>query len=223
MGSLICPTNAEGVTHRSPGLPDAGGLPWVTVPNLRPTLKGLNRALDCENRALSISRSLTLFRVASLLLTTTARRSEFIKSHMDCLAATDFFTTEVWTKNGLVTFFVLFVIDLASRRVEIAGITVNPDAAWMKQMACNLTDSEDGFLRGKRYILMDRDGKYCAEFRDTLREAGVKPLRLPPRSPNLNSYAERFVRSIKSSPVPPNIRTKTGQLGENAFLAWAGA
>ncbi len=125
------------------------------------------------------------------------RWSEFINSHMDCLAATDFFTTEVWTKNGLVTFFVLLVIDLASRRVEIAGITVNPDSAWMKQMARNLTDSEDGFLRGKRYILMDRDTKYCQEFRDTLRHAGVKPLRLPARSPNLNAFAERFVRSIR--------------------------
>ena len=125
------------------------------------------------------------------------RWSEFIKSHLGCLAATDFFTTEVWTKNGLVTYFTLFVIDLASRRVEIAGTTVNPDAAWMRQVARNLTDCEDGFLRGKRYILMDRDGKYCPQFRDTLRQAGVKPLRLPPRSPDSNSYAERFVRSIK--------------------------
>lgn len=126
------------------------------------------------------------------------RWSAFIKSHLDCLAATDFFTTEVWTKTGLVTYFVLFVIDLASRRVEIAGITPNPDAVWMRQIARNLTDCEDGFLRGKRYILMDRDGKYCQEFRDTLRQAGVRPLRLPARSPNLNSFAERFVRTIKS-------------------------
>jgi transposase InsO family protein len=127
------------------------------------------------------------------------RWSEFIKSHIDCLAATDFFTTEVWTKNGLVTYFVLFVIDLASRRVEIAGITVNPDAAWMKQVARNLTDSEDGFLRGKRYILMDRDTKFTAEFRAILRSGGVKPLRLPARSPNLNAFAERFVRTVKES------------------------
>jgi putative transposase len=110
-------------------------------------------------------------------------------SILDPPSSTSFaFTTEVWTKNGLVTFFVLFVIDLASRRVEIAGITLNPDAAWMRQMARNLTDSEDGFLRGKRYILMDRDGKYCREFRDTLRQAGVKPLRLPARSPNLKDH-----------------------------------
>jgi putative transposase len=124
------------------------------------------------------------------------RWSEFIMSHLESLAATDFFSVEVWTKNGLVTYFVLFVIDLASRRVEIAGITASPDSAWMCQTARNLTDCEDGFLRGKRYLLMDRDGKYCAEFRAVLRHGGVKPLRLPARSPNLNAFAERFVRSI---------------------------
>ncbi|MGE5193729.1 MAG: integrase core domain-containing protein [Deltaproteobacteria bacterium] len=126
--------------------------------------------------------------------------SQFLRrpSHFDCLAATDFFTTEVWTKNGLVTYFVLFVIDLASRRVEIAGITASPDSAWMCQVARNLIDDEDGFLRGKRFLLMDRDGKYSPEFRSVLRHAGATPLRLPARSPNLNSYAERFVRSIKS-------------------------
>jgi transposase InsO family protein len=125
------------------------------------------------------------------------RWSEFIKSHLESLAATDFFTTEVWTKNGLVTFFVLFVIDLASRRVEIAGITANPDSVWMSRIARNLVDCEDGFLNGKRYLLMDRDGKYSPEFRQILRNGGVKPLRLPARSPNLNAFAERFVRSIK--------------------------
>ena len=125
------------------------------------------------------------------------RWSEFIKSHLGCLAATDFFTTEVWTKNGLVTYFVLFVIDLASRRVEIAGITASPDSPWMCQVARNLVDGEDGFLRGKRYLLMDRDGKYSPEFRAVLRHAAVKPLRLPPRTPDLNAFAERFVRSIK--------------------------
>ena len=109
----------------------------------------------------------------------------------------DFFTTEVWTKNGLVTYFVLFVIDLATRRVDIAGITPNPDNVWMCRIARNLIDDEDGFLRGNGYLLMDRDGKYSAEFRAVLRHAGVTPIRLPPRSPNLNAFAERFVRTIK--------------------------
>ena len=114
------------------------------------------------------------------------RWGEFIRSHLGCLAATDFFTSEIWAKNGLVTYFVLIVIDLASRRVEIAGITASPDSAWMCQIARNLTDCEHGFLPGKRCILMDRDTKYCDEFRQILRDSGVKPLRLPPRSPDLN-------------------------------------
>jgi hypothetical protein len=79
----------------------------------------------------------------------------------------------------------------------IAGITASPDSAWMCQIARNLVDNEDGFLRGKHYLLMDRDGKYCPEFRAVLRHAGVNPLRLPARSPNLNAFAERFARSIK--------------------------
>ncbi len=122
---------------------------------------------------------------------------QFIKSHWDCLAATDFFTTEVWTKSGLVTYYVLFIMELATRRVQIAGVTTNPHEAWMRQMACNLTACDDGFLRGKRYLLMDRDTKFCAEFRSVLEQEGIEPVRLPPRSPNLNAHAERFVRSIK--------------------------
>lgn len=96
-----------------------------------------------------------------------------------------------------MTYLVRFVIDLASRRVEIAGITTSPNGVWMCQIARNLTDCEDGFLRGKRYFLMDRDTKYCDAFRTTHRNAGVKPLRLPARSPNLNAFTGRFVRSIK--------------------------
>src|SRR5258708_2754282 len=120
-----------------------------------------------------------------------------MKLRLDALPATDFFTNDIWTKNCLATYFVQFVIELSTRRVEIAGITTSPDGAWMCQVARNLVDDEDGFLCGKRYLLMDRDGKSSDEFCATLRHAGVKPLRLPPRSPNLNCYAERFVRTIK--------------------------
>jgi putative transposase len=114
------------------------------------------------------------------------------------LAAIDFTTMEVWTRNGLVTFHLLFVIELKTRRVHFASCTPNPNEAWMTQVARNLTDSIDGFLLGKRYVLMDRDGKFSPKFRGTLDDDGAKPLRLPPRSPNLNSYMERFMRSLKS-------------------------
>jgi putative transposase len=123
------------------------------------------------------------------------RWATFIKAHLGAIAATDFLTAEVPTFYGLVRFHVLFVIDVATRRVEIAGITRNPNVAWMQQVARNLVDGEEGFLRGKRYLIMDRDALFTAEFRRAVKAAGVKAVRLPPRSPNLNAFAERFVLS----------------------------
>jgi putative transposase len=122
---------------------------------------------------------------------------EFIRRHMDVLAGTDFFTVEVLTWRGLVTYYVLFFIHLDSRRVSIAGITDRPDACWMCQIARNATFEEWGYLNGCRYVLHDRDAKFCAEFRETLAAGGVKCLPLPPHSPNLNAFAERWVRSVK--------------------------
>ena len=121
----------------------------------------------------------------------------FIKSHWDVLAAIDFTTIEVWSKRGLVTYYLLFAMELATRRVHFAGCTPNPDDSWVKQIARNLTDSEDGFLNGKRYLLMDRDGKFSPAFRAILKTDGVKPVLLPPKSPNLNAHLERFHRSLK--------------------------
>ena len=67
----------------------------------------------------------------------------------------------------------------------------------MKQIARNLTDAEDGFLQGTRYLLMDRDDKFCPAFRDFLKNEGNEPVLLPPKSPNLNAYLERFMKSVK--------------------------
>ena len=122
---------------------------------------------------------------------------DFICAHRAVLAATDFFTTEVWTVSGLVTYYVLFVMHVATRRVQIAGLTPFPNEVWMSQVARNLTLADVGFLVNYRYLIHDRDGKYCPAFDDTVRDGGVKPVRLPPRSPNLNPHAERWVRSVK--------------------------
>ena len=92
----------------------------------------------------------------------------------------------------------LFIIDLQSRRVEIAGIIQQPDGQWMRQIARNITDIDDGFLNGCRYLIHDRDPLFTEAFRALLKSADVETVRLPARSPNLNAYAERFVRSIKS-------------------------
>ncbi len=96
-----------------------------------------------------------------------------------------------------MTYYILFFMELSTRRVHVAGITRNPDERFMLQVARNLTDPFDGFLLGKRYLILDRDGKYTKEFREFLFDAGTNVVRLPVRSPNLNAYAERFVLSIK--------------------------
>src|SRR5918994_3936615 len=123
---------------------------------------------------------------------------QFIAAHMAVLAGTDFFTVEVLTWRGLVTYYVLFFLHLETRRVSLAGITRHPTEEWMTQMARNAIDEESGCLRQHRYVLHDRDAKFCAEFRNTLVTRGVKCLRLPARSPNLNAFSERWVRSVKS-------------------------
>jgi putative transposase len=123
--------------------------------------------------------------------------AQFLTLHWEVLAATDFFTVEVATWHGLMTYYVLVVMELATRRVQIAGITPHPTAAFMQQCARQLTDPCDGFLRGKRYLIHDRDTKYTHAFDALLKESGVEPILLPPRSPNLNTHCERFVRSIK--------------------------
>src|ERR1700692_3696216 len=122
----------------------------------------------------------------------------FIRTHLALLAGTDFLTAEVLTLRGLVTYYVLFFIHLESRRVDIAGITVHPDEPWMQQIARNVTMEGCGILRDCRYLLHDRDTKYTPSFRAIITSGQVEPLALPARSPNLNAYAERWVRSVKT-------------------------
>ncbi|MCL2646953.1 MAG: integrase core domain-containing protein [Phycisphaerales bacterium] len=122
----------------------------------------------------------------------------FLKSHFQSMAGCDFFTVETWTPRGLIRFYVFFVIDLCSRHVKIAGITHSPNEEWMLQQARNLTDSESGFLKGKRFLIHDRDPLFTTKFRKTMRQGGVRTLKMPRRSPNLNAYSERFVQTIKN-------------------------
>ena len=110
---------------------------------------------------------------------------DFIRSHLETLAAVDFFTVEVWTASGLMTYYVLVFMRIAPRKICIAGCTLSPDSAWMKQMARNMTMAGEGMLHGCRYLLHDRDAKFCAAFGDILRSAGIEPLVLPPAKPEL--------------------------------------
>jgi len=124
---------------------------------------------------------------------------EFLARHWELIVAADFFTVEVWTRQGLRRFVVLFVMELSTRKVEVAGIGPAPNGLWMKQIARNLTAGEDGIVNGKRYLIHDRDPLFTAEFMRMLADVGVQSVKLPSRSPNLNAHAERFVRTIKES------------------------
>ena len=124
--------------------------------------------------------------------------ASFIKKHQDVIAACDFFTTEVVTPAGLITYYVLFFIHLGSRKVYIAGTTPNPNETWLKQIARNVTMADWGFLSKCKYLIHDRDSKFCNSFSNIIRSGGVEPLKLPPQSPNLNSHSERWILSVKS-------------------------
>ena len=140
------------------------------------------------------------------------RWSSFLKAHWKVLAASDFLSVEVWTSRGLVTHYLLFVISLSDRVVNIAGITTRPDESWMLQIARNETDSAGGSLHSKRYLIIDGDTKYSEQFRRLIRDNGTEVIRLPPRSPNLNAYAERFVRSVKDECLDRMIFVGQGSL-----------
>jgi putative transposase len=138
--------------------------------------------------------------------------STFLRAHWKLLAASDFFSVEVWTPKGLVTYYVLFVISMADRVVHVAGITARPDEAWMLQACRGLLDVESGALAAKRYLIVDRDSKYTQQFRRLIDEGGTEVIRLPPMSPNLITYAERFVRSIKDECLGKMIFVGQGSL-----------
>ena len=125
--------------------------------------------------------------------------SQFMRIHWSAIASCDFFNVEVLTLRGYVRFQVFFVMRIATREVHIAGISPNIDGAWMLQMARNLTDTRDGFLRGMDYLIHDRDPLFTRAFRDLLKGSGVECKKLPAKSPNLNAHAERFVRTARET------------------------
>ena len=122
----------------------------------------------------------------------------FLQAHWDTMAAVDFTTVEVWTKRGLITFYILVAMRLKARRIEIAGSTESPDGDWTRQMARNLTDSENGFLEEVSHLILDRDTKFLPlrTYVDEMTDTAI--VLLPPQSPNLNAHLERFMRSLKS-------------------------
>jgi hypothetical protein len=138
---------------------------------------------------------------------------EFIKSHWEVLTACDFFTIELIVGRKLVRCTVFFVMELATRKVFFAPVKPQPSGPYMLQVAKLLTDSEDGFLQGKRYLIHDRDPLYRTDgFHGILRGSGIEPVKLPARSPDLNCYAERFVKSVKTECLDHLILSSVDQL-----------
>ncbi len=131
-------------------------------------------------------------------LTVRSTWHEFLRSHWDVMTACDFFTIELLVRGQLIRCTVFFVIEFSKRKVFFAPIKLQPDGNYMKQVARILTNCEDGFLKGKRFLIHDRDPLYRTEgFHEILQSSGIEPIRLPAKSPDLNSIAERFVKSVK--------------------------
>jgi putative transposase len=137
---------------------------------------------------------------------------EFLDIHWENLISTDFLTWETLTPFGLITHYILFFIRLKDRKVHIAGTTQHPNGDWMRQIARNLTDPEIGFLPKGALLLHDRDAKYTSHFCRILNDAGIETIPLPPKSPNLNAYAERWVRTVKDQCLKRLIITSEEQL-----------
>src|SRR5258705_6055145 len=196
----------DGTAHRSPGRPRTAGKIEALVVRMAEENRdwGYRRI---EGALSNLGHELARSTIAQILerhgIEPAPERSrkttwkEFLSRHWELIAAADFFTVEVWTRRGLQRFIVLFFIDLSTRKVEIAGIARVANGLWMSQIARNLTDAEQGILTGKRYLIHDRDPLFTVEFLHMIADAGVESVKLPPRSPNLNAHAERFVRSIK--------------------------
>lgn len=146
-------------------------------------------------------------------LTVRSSWHEFLKSHWNVFVACDFFTVELMIGRKLVRCTLFFVIELATRKVSFLPVKPQPDGDYMRQVARILTDCEDGFLKGKRFLIHDRDPLFKTEgFYDILEDSGIEPIRLPAQSPDLNAYAERFVKSIKSECLDYLILSSVKQL-----------
>jgi putative transposase len=124
-----------------------------------------------------------------------APRAEFLRTQADSILASDFFT--VYSLWG-ATLYVLFFIELSTRRVHVAGCTARPDSEWVTQQARNLSVCLEDRAKRVRFLIHDRDAKYGGGFDVVFRASGVEVIRTPVKAPRANAFAERWVKTVKS-------------------------
>ncbi|MHB0946577.1 MAG: integrase core domain-containing protein [Sedimentisphaerales bacterium] len=191
-------------THKKVGRPNTyiNTVRWVLKIKPENTSWGTQKICDClNNLGFDIPRTTVRnILVANGYDPEPNRKTtwkQFLKTHWNVLAACDFFSIEFFTSKGLVRCMVLFAINLATRKVEIIGIKSDPDGIGMEQVARNMVDCEEGFLKEKKYLIHDRDPLFTPAFCSVLESEDIECIKLPPHSPNLNAFAERFIRTAR--------------------------
>ncbi|MEO3859548.1 integrase core domain-containing protein [Acrocarpospora sp. B8E8] len=119
---------------------------------------------------------------------------QFLTAQAKTMLACDFFTVDT---IFLKRIYVLFVIEVATRRVHLVGVTAHPTGTWMVQRARNLLLDADGWIGQMTFLLRDRDSKFVADFDTVFASIGIRVLQTPPRAPVANCYAERWVGTVR--------------------------
>jgi putative transposase len=158
-------------------------------------IAGECRKLGVQVSATSVRRILRRHRLGPAPRRTGQSWAAFLRAQTSGMLACDFFTVETVSLSRL---YVLFVVELERQRVHVAGVTAHPTGAWVAQAARNLLMDLDDLAGKFRFLIRDRDAKFTAAFDGVFAAAGVEMVKIPPRAPRTNAYAERWVRTVRN-------------------------